>query len=231
MSNPVTVDIRGGIATLTMDDGKANALALALTRGVNAGLDRAAEEAKVIVIKGRPGILSAGFDLRVIRGDDAAAKQEMRDAGFALMQRLYMSPQPIIMACEGHAVAGGAVLLLTADERIGIQGDHKLGLNEVAIGMPLPVAIIELARDRLTPGALSQAILSSRIYSPEEAVRVGFLDQAVAPQDLDAAVAARAASLLETDLAAFAETKRRMRQPIIDRMSAASPLGRAFVAE
>jgi enoyl-CoA hydratase len=227
MSNPVTVDIRGGIATLTMDDGKANALAL--TRGVNSGLDLAAEEAKVVVIKGRPGILSAGFDLRVIRGDDAAAKQEMRDAGFALMQRLYMSPQPIIMACEGHA--GGAVLLLTADERIGIQGDHKLGLNEVAIGMPLPVAIIELARDRLTPEALSEAILSSRIYSPEEAVRVGFLDQAVAPQDLDAAVAARAASLLETDLAAFAETKRRMRQPILDRMSAASPLGRAFAAE
>lgn len=231
MSNPVTVDIRDGIATLTMDDGKANALALTLTQGVNAGLDRAAEEAKVIVIKGRPGILSAGFDLRVIRGDDAAAKQEMRDAGFALMQRLYLSPQPIIMACEGHAVAGGAVLLLTADERIGIQGDHKLGLNEVAIGMPLPVAIIELARDRLAPEALSQAILSSRIYSPDEAVRVGFLDQIVAPQDLDAAVAARAESLLETDLAAFAETKRRMRQPIIDRMSAASPLGRAFAAE
>ena len=83
-----------------------------------------------------------------------AAKQEMRDAGFALMQRLYMSPQPIIMACEGHAVAGGAVLLLTADERIGIQGDHKLGLNEVAIGMPLPVAIIELGTRPPHPGGI-----------------------------------------------------------------------------
>lgn len=220
MSDLVTVDVKDDIATLTMDDGKANALSLAMSEAIGAGLDRAEQEAKAIILAGRPGVLCGGFDLKVIRGDDEAAKADMRNAGMVLLQRLYLSALPLVIACPGHSVAAGGLMLLTGDVRIGAKGDFKIGLNEVAIGLALPVAGIELARDRLTPTALTSAVVLSKLYPPEEAAVVGYLDKAVAPEALMSEAQAAAKGLLELDPAAFAETKRRMRQPIIDRMTA-----------
>ena len=219
MSDLVHVDIQDDIATLTMDDGTANALSLAMSTAINAGLDRAEKEAKAIILKGRPGVLCGGFDLKVIRGDDEAAKAEMRNAGMVLLKRLYLSPLPLIIACTGHSVAAGGLLLLTGDMRIGLKGEFKIGLNEVAIGLALPVAGIELARDRLVPDALTSAVVLSKLYNPEESATVGYLDKAVTADTFAAAIEAAARDLLELDPVAFAETKRRMRQPIIDRMT------------
>ena len=219
MSDLVHVDIQDDIATLTMDDGKANALSLAMSTAINAGLDRAEKEAKAIILKGRPGVLCGGFDLKVIRGDDEAAKAEMRNAGMVLLKRLYLSPLPLIIACTGHSVAAGGLMLLTGDMRIGLKGEFKIGLNEVAIGLALPVAGIELARDRLVPDALTSAVVLSKLYNPEESATVGYLDKAVTADTFAAAIEAAARDLLELDPVAFAETKRRMRQPIIDRMT------------
>ena len=220
MSDLVTIDIQDGIATLTMDDGKANALSLAMSTALNAALDREEKEAKLIILQGRPGVLCGGFDLKVIRGDDEAAKAEMRNAGMVLLQRLYLSPQPLVIACTGHSVAAGGLMLLTGDTRIGVQGDFKIGLNEVAIGLALPVAGIELARDRLVPDALTSAVVLSHLYEPDAAAKVGYLDKAVAAGDLTTEAQAAARAMLGLDPAAFAETKQRMRQPIIDRMTA-----------
>ena len=219
MSDLVHVDIQDDIATLTMDDGKANALSLAMSTAINAGLDRAEKEAKAIILKGRPGVLCGGFDLKVIRGDDEAAKAGMRNAGMVLLKRLYLSPLPLIIACTGHSVAAGGLMLLTGDMRIGLKGEFKIGLNEVAIGLALPVAGIELARDRLVPDALTSAVVLSKLYNPEESATVGYLDKAVTADTFAAAIEAAARDLLELDPVAFAETKRRMRQPIIDRMT------------
>ncbi|MEM8973075.1 MAG: crotonase/enoyl-CoA hydratase family protein [Pseudomonadota bacterium] len=219
MSDLVHIDIQDDVATLTMDDGKANALSLAMSAGINAGLDRAEKEAKAIILKGRPGVLCGGFDLKVIRGDDEAAKAEMRNAGMVLLKRLYLSPLPLIIACTGHSVAAGGLMLLTGDTRIGTQGDFKIGLNEIAIGLALPVAGIELARDRLVPDALTSAVILSKLYDPDEAATVGYLDKAVSADALAAEAQATAKAMLELDPAAFAETKLRMRQPIIDRMT------------
>ena len=219
MSDLVHVDIQDDIATLTMDDGKANALSLAMSTAIDVGLDRAEKEAKAIILKGRPGVLCGGFDLKVIRGDDEAAKAEMRNAGMVLLKRLYLSPLPLIIACTGHSVAAGGLMLLTGDMRIGLKGEFKIGLNEVAIGLALPVAGIELARDRLVPDALTSAVVLSKLYNPEESETVGYLDKAVTADTFAAAIEAAARDLLELDPVAFAETKRRMRQPIIDRMT------------
>ena len=219
MSDLVAVTVQDSIATLTMDDGKANALSLSMSQAISAGLDRAENEARVIVLKGRPGVLCGGFDLKVIRGDDEAAKAEMRAAGMTLMNRLYLSPLPLVIACTGHSVAAGGIMLMTGDVRIGVKGDFKIGLNEVAIGLALPVAGIELARDRLVPDALTSAVILAKLYGPDEAATVGYLDKAVDSDQFDAQVHAAAKALLELDPAAFAETKRRMRQPIIDRMT------------
>jgi len=220
MADLVQYALADGVATLTMDDGKANALSLAMSTGLSRGLDRAEREARVVVITGRSGIFCGGFDLRVIRGDDEQARVAMRDAGYALFRRLYLHPMPIVIACTGHAVAAGGIILLTADVRIGITGDFKIGLNEVGIGLPLPYIGLELARDRLTPTAMTAAMLESRLYDPAAACAAGYLDMAVAPADLGEAVRARAQSLQALDAAAFAETKRRLRQTTLDRVPA-----------
>ena len=221
MSGPVSVSISDDIATLTMDDGKANALAPAMSAGLNAGLDEAeAKDARIVVIRGRPGVLCGGFDLKIIRGDDEAAKAGMRDAGMKLLKRLYMLPAPLIIACTGHSVAAGGLLLLTGDTRIGVRGDFTIGLNETRIGLALPVTGLELARDRLEETAVTRAVIQAELYDPERAATVGYLDQAVDAGAFDLAIA-DAAALSALDQAAYAETKRRLRQPTLNRIAAA----------
>lgn len=218
MTDPVTVDIRDAVATLTLDDGKANALSLNMSRAIDAALDQAATEARAVVIRGRPGVLCGGFDLKVIRGDDDAARSAMRDAGMRLMRRLFLLPQPLLIACTGHSVAAGGLLLLTGDLRIGVEGDFRLGLNEVAIGLSLPQMGLELVRERLSPGAVTEASLLARLYNPRDALTVGYLDYAVTREEFDRTVAEKARELVKLDPRAFAETKRRLRQATADRM-------------
>ena len=211
MSDFVSYEQTGDVAVLTMDDGKANAFSLGMTNALMSGLDRAEREAGAVVITGRPGVLCAGFDLKVIRGDDAEAKEAMRMAGVETLLRLYLHPQPVVIANTGHALAAGALLLLTGDCRIGARGDFKIGLNEVAIGLPLPPFGLELARDRLTSKAMTEAILCAKMYDPEGAVAAGYMDQAQEPDAvLDAAMVA-AEGMLTLDKTAFGTTKTYLR--------------------
>lgn len=219
MTEIVTYSLVNDIATLSMDDGKANAMAPAMSAALNDALDRAAGEAKAVVIKGRPGVFCGGFDLKVIRGDDDNLKTQMRDAGMTLLERLYLSPQPIIFAVTGHAVAMGALLLLAGDARVGLTGEFKIGLNETGIGLSLPVTGLELARDRLAPQVFQRATINAELFAPDAAVAAGYLDQAVDASGFEAAVLEAAATLSELDSAAFAETKRRVRQPTLDRIA------------
>ena len=206
------------IASLIIDDGKANALSAAVIAEINDGLDRAAREARVLVIRGREGVFSGGFDLKVIRGNDEDLKANMRQAGMKLLKRLYLSHQPIIFAVTGHAVAMGALLILAGDWRVGVFGEFRIGLNETSIGLPLPVAGLELARDRLEPKALQRATINAEQFSPENAAAIGYLDQVVEMFDFDSAVMEAATRMAELDSGAFAETKRRVRQATIIRI-------------
>lgn len=217
MAEIVSFDVDEDIATLTMDDGKANALSLAMAQALEAGLDRAARDARVVVIRGRPGMLCGGFDLKVIRGGDADARAAMVEAGMRLLCRLYLLPQPLIFACTGHAVAAGGLLLLAGDVRIGLRGAFRIGLNEVSIGLSLPQVGIELARDRLSAAALTEAVGMATLYDPDGATRAGYLDMAVDSATFDARVLERATALRALDPAAFALTKRRLRQATLDR--------------
>lgn len=211
MGELVGYELKDGVAWLSLDDGKANALSLAMSQAIGAALDRAAGEAKVVVLRGRPGILGGGFDLKVIRGGDMAARAAMVESGMALISRLYLHPQPLVIACTGHAVAAGALTLLTGDIRIGLKGAFRIGLNETSIGLTLPPAGVELARDRLVPGALVEATLGAQLYGPDEAVAAGYLDRAVHVAEFDSVVARAASDCLKLDGAAYAGTKARLR--------------------
>lgn len=209
-NDPVRYTLSSGLALLRMDDGKANALSHDMLDALLTAIDRAEREASAIVLAGRPDRFCAGFDLRVMmQGRDAALGLLRR--GSEMLMRLYGSPLPVVAACTGHALAGGALVLLTADVRVGVDGPFKIGLNEVAIGMPVPDLAMTLARDRIAPGDLGRATLLAQLYEPAEAARVGFLDRLVPAVDLDRVAAEEAARLGALSRAAYAATKVRLR--------------------
>ena len=220
MADILSYSVVGDIATLTMDDGKANVISPAMSSALNTGLDQAAEEAKAIVIRGRDGVLCGGFDLNIIRGNDDALKAQMRGAGMNLLKRIYLSPQPVVFAVTGHAVAMGALLILTGDMRIGLSGNFRIGLNETSIGLALPVTGLELARDRLAATMLQRSTINAELFSPEDALLAGYLDRVEEPVDFDSVIIQASETLAALDFDAFAETKRRVRQSTLDRIVA-----------
>ncbi len=212
MSDIVTTRTEGDVHVLTFDDGKANALSHDAIASMSAALDAAeAGGARALVIAGRPGRFCAGFDLSVMtRGMDEA--RALVAAGARMLLRVYLFGAPVVIACTGHTMAGGAVFLLAADHVIGVEGEFKIGLNEVAIGMPLPVFAVEMARNRLSPGHLTAATQLAQIYSPAEAAEAGYLHQVVPPDQLEAQALGLASTLAESlSPGAFVGTRRRLR--------------------
>lgn len=220
MSEPVTYDQRDGVATVRMDDGKVNALSLTMLAAIGAALDKAEADESVVVLMGRPGIFSAGFDLRVLRegGPDAV---RMLQNGFLLAERLLTYPRPVVIACPGHAIAMASFLLLSVDYRIGVAGDFRVTANEVAIGLTMPRAAIELCRQRLAPAHFHRAVVLAEVYSPDGAVAAGFLDAVVAPDNLEAAAADAGRRLAELHMTAHRLTKERARALSLERLRAA----------
>ena len=199
------------VAVVTMDDGKANAFGPNMIAAVDGLLDRAQDQAKAVVLTGRPGIFSGGFDLNVIRGGDQEAGRAMSLAGARLMMRLYGLPLPLVIAAPGHAIALGAFCLLTADYRVGTDGDFRVGLNETAIGMSLPPFGLMLAKERLSKRHLARAALGATMFSPQEAKDAGFLDDVVAAEDLRESALGAARSLVDLDGVAYAAVKQGLR--------------------
>jgi enoyl-CoA hydratase len=220
MSSPVTVTQEASHTLISMDDGKANALSFEMLEALGAGLDSAAATGKVVVVAGRPGRFSAGFDLAVMGGGGEAMIRLLRQ-GAELSRRLLTFDTPVVLAVSGHALAMGALLCLSADYRVGLRGDYKLGLNEVAIGMTLPWFGIELARARLDETQLSQAVSLARVYDPESAVAAGYLDEAVDEEQFQARIGEVAAAFATLDMAAHKATKARLREPMLARLEEA----------
>ncbi|MBX6749365.1 MAG: crotonase/enoyl-CoA hydratase family protein [Micromonosporaceae bacterium] len=211
----VSYDLADGVATLTMDDGKVNAMSPAMVAAVNAALDRAEADGAIVVLAGRPGVFCAGFDLKTLAAQDDAADRLALD-GFALVSRLVAFPTPVVAACSGHAIALGALLLAACDYRLGAVGDYKLAMNETAIGIPLPVPAIELLRQRLHPSVLHRAVNLAETFSPADAVAAGWLDRVVDADDLLTAAREHARGLTSLNLAAYRLTKQRAWQSTVD---------------
>lgn len=210
MADFLTYGCDDRIARLTLDDGKVNALSIPVLRELHAALDQAEADRAIVVLGGREGYLSAGFDLGVFRNEPERLPEMLR-LGATLCERLLGFPTPVLVACSGHAIAAGSFLLLSADARIGVEGPFKIGMNEVRIGLTMPLFVIELARHRLAPAHFDRAVISAVMYGPEDAVTAGFLDRSVPAADFEEAVAVGAAELAELNLDAHAATKLRAR--------------------
>lgn len=213
-TSTVRYEQTGAVALVTMDDGKANALSREMMDAVEQALERAEREASAVVLAGRPGRFSAGFDLKqMMAGADQARALLTRGADF--LMRLYGFPLPLVIACTGHALAGGALTVLTGDVRVAAAGAFRIGLNEVQIGLPVPILAMELARDRLRSEHLVPATLFATVADPEAARAMGYVDEVVEDARLLGVATEHAKRLAALPRDAYGKTKMVLRERTI----------------
>jgi enoyl-CoA hydratase len=223
MSDLISYALEDGIATLTLSNGKVNAVSPDVITAFHQALDQAEADQAVVIITGQPGILSGGYDLKVMQSGIENAI-DLVAAGSGLARRMLSHPFPIIVACSGHAVAKGAFILLSADYRVGVEGPFRIGLNEVQIGMTMHHVGIELARNRLRKSFFNRSVINAEMFDPADAVAAGFLDAIVAPEDLMNAARAKAEDLKKINMTAHANTKLKARKQFLEILDASIEL-------
>ncbi|ERI51145.1 enoyl-CoA hydratase [Pseudomonas sp. EGD-AK9] len=223
MSDLISYQLEDGIATLTLSNGKVNAISPDVIVAFNAALDRAEQDRAIVIVTGQPGILSGGYDLKVMTSGPQNAINLVA-AGSTLARRMLAHPYPIIVACPGHAVAKGAFILLSADYRIGVEGPFNIGLNEVQIGMTMHHVGIELARDRLRKSAFHRSVINGEMFDPQGAVDAGFLDKVVPAEQLLATAQVVAQQMKKINMTAHKNTKLKVRKALLETLDAAIEL-------
>jgi enoyl-CoA hydratase/carnithine racemase len=210
--------LHSGVAHIALDDGKVNALGSASIADLNVQLDRALhDEASAVLLSGREGVFSAGFDLGEVRSG-ASAVAHLRRELIDLELRLFEFERPVVIACTGHALAAGAALLLAADRRIGMEGAFRLGFNEASIGTSISAATVELARYRM-PMPWFESIISGETFSPQSARDAGLLDQVVeTTAELAEASQIAAETLSRVPMHVFTEMRHAARGATADRI-------------
>ncbi len=219
----VQYNLKDQVASIRIDDGKRNALSPRVLDEINQALDRAESDHAIVIITGRESVFSAGFDLHVMKRGGINALRMLR-AGYALTARVLAYPHPVIAACNGHVLAMGVFLMLSADYVIGSRGDFKIAANEVAIGMTMPRVAAAMLRHRLNPAAFQRAVTLSEYFDAESALNAGFFDELVDPVDLMPHAEACADQFKELDPRAHRTSKRRIRAALIRKIRFSIPL-------
>ena len=214
MSN-VTINIKQGIAIITIDDGKANALGSLVWADLNSAMDKAEAEDAIVIITGREGVMSGGFDLKEM-GDGPQDALELTSKGSKFARRIMSFPRPVIMAASGHTIAMGAFLALACDYSMIKDGGYKVGLNETIIGMTMHNFGIELARYRLPLTYFNRCVINAEIWSPEDAMPAGFYDRIAPLESLDQATSMAAEMFSQLNMTAFNGTKNKSRKGLLE---------------
>ena len=220
MTQPVAYTRTDLVSTVAMDDGKLNVFSIPMLRSLHEAFDQAERDETVVLLKGRPGCFTAGFDLQTLSGTHQDVLTLLR-LGAALAERILSFPAPVTIACTGHAFPAAAFLLMAADSRLGADGPFRLGLNEVRIGLTLPLFAVVLARYRLTPAHFDHAAVTGEMFDPQAARAAGLLDAVVPAAELDAYAERVACDIASVDRSAHVATKRRVRKPVLDQLRAA----------
>lgn len=211
------------IATIRIDDGKRNALSPAVLREIYLALDQAESDRATVIITGREEVFSAGFDLNVMKRGGMEALSMLK-SGYALTARVLAYPHPVVSACNGHVLAMGVFLMLSADYVIGTRGNFKVSANEVAIGLTLPRVAAAMLRHRLNPAAYQRSAILSEYFDVESARRAGFFDDLVDAGELMSSAETRAAELCKLNQPAHRATKSRIRRGLIRQIRYSIPL-------
>jgi enoyl-CoA hydratase len=221
MTELATYSRSGPVGTIVMDDGKANVMSLAMLNALHAAFDQAEKDKTVVILKARGKHFSGGFDLSVFAKGSAQDQVLMVKAGAELALRILSFPTPVVAACQGNAFPMGAFLIMSSDHRIAAEGDYRIGMNEVAIGLTVPRFAIEVARQRLTPAYFSRVVMTAEMFGPVEAVTAGFFDRVVPAEALERSAEEAALALSTLNMTAHAATKARARGAVITTIRAA----------
>ncbi len=203
----VKLNIDGDVSIITLDDGKANVFSPLMTEAIESLLDQVPQDKGALLITGRSGIFSGGFDLKIMSSGDMEEIKRMVKVGFSLLTRIYSFPRPVVCACTGHAIALGAFLLLCGDYRLGAEGDFMIGANEVRNNMSVPEPILELSRTRINKTHWFRAILNAEMYAPNKAISAGYLDETIDPEKLIDLALKKASDLATLDHPVYQITK------------------------
>lgn len=212
-----------GIVTLRMAHGKANALDVELLETLIRELGELGDARALIVTAGGP-IFSAGVDLfRLLDGGEAYVRRF-----FPLLNQfvraLVAFPAPVVVAANGHAIAGGGVMIMGGDYRLMAEGNGRVGVPELLVGVPFPATVLELVRAALPPEHVNPVVFLGRTYPPQEALQAGLVDEVVAPDALPARAREVAEQLASISPAAFRLTKRMLRAPVLERIDRSAAL-------
>jgi enoyl-CoA hydratase len=221
MTNLATYSRSGSVAAIVMEDGKANVMSLVMLNALHAAFDQAESDKTVPILKARGRHFSGGFDLNVFAKGSAEEQYMMLKTGAELALRILSFPFPVVAACQGNAFPMGAFLIMSSDHRIAAEGNYRIGMKEVAIGLTVPRFAIEIARQRLTPAYFSRAVMTAEMFGPAEAVTAGFFDRVVPADALERCAEEVAQTLSTLDMAAHAATKARARGAVISMIRAA----------
>ncbi len=207
------------IAIVSLDDGKANVVGNDFLKALNSALDRAqADGAGAVIVRGREGLFSAGFDLGEFKKGPAEG-MAMVTEGMQLLVRLYSFPLPLVVACTGHAIAMGAFICMACDTRIGTRGNYKITLPETAIGMELPSVMLQLTHSRIPPQYITRVAIQAEVFDPDQAVEVGLLDEVVEASELDARALAVAEKLAQLPPKSYMANKLLARKGTLNAMT------------
>ena len=195
------------ISILTLNDGKANVFSAEMSKQVNECLDQVETEKGCLIITGKEGMFSAGLDLKTIQSGDVDKIMEMSTNAFMLLARIFSFPRPVIAACSGHGIALGTFLLCCCDYRIGVKGDFMLGANEMRTNMVIPIPILELIKFRVNNSHKYRAVLGAEMYTLEQAIEAGLIDEVVDSKDIMKAAKEKAKDLQAMGHPSYSITK------------------------
>jgi len=212
-----------GIVTLRLAHGKANALDVELLEALIRELGEVADVRALVVTANGP-IFSAGVDLfRLLEGGEAYVRRF-----FPLLNQFVRAlaafPAPVVVAANGHAIAGGGVMVMGGDYRLMAEGSGRVGVPELLVGVPFPATVLELVRAALPPELVNPVIFTGRTYPPHEALAAGLVDEVVPPDALGDRAREVAGLLASISPAAFRLTKRMLRAPVLERIDRSAAL-------
>jgi len=220
MNNMIQTERVGNIAVMRLNRPPANALDLALAGEFDNALATIEKSSDVgaLILTATGNCFSAGLDLKAIPDYDRDQQRSMVTEVNRLFGRLYGLPLPAIAAVNGHAIAGGVILTLGCDYRIGAEGDYKLGLAEARVGVPFPVAAMAIVKSELNHRVARLMVLTARNLTPEEALAAGVLDELQPPDRLLDRALEVAREMAALPRGTYARIKRTMRGPALARI-------------
>jgi enoyl-CoA hydratase len=216
----IDLKTEGGIAVVTIAHGKANALDVELCEGLTKCFDSVREsDARAVVVTGQGRMFSAGVDLVRLSAEGSHYVRNFLPALHRLYDAVFFHPKPVVAAINGHAIAGGCVLVCCADRRIMARGGGRIGVTELLVGVPFPALPFEVVRFAVPARYLPEFLFGGTAYESDAALQRGWVDEVVPPEALMDRAMAAAHQLAALAPAAFAQTKKQLRQEVGERVA------------